>query len=136
MVGKGDTIYIIYDDECPFCRSYCQLVRLRDAVGRVELVDARQPSVLMDEVTALGLDIDRGMVVKVGEQVFYGADAIHKLALLSTRSGLFNRLTYWMFQSKAVTSVLYPFLRDCRNLALWLMGVPMIKNLEKRCSKP
>lgn len=130
-MSERDVVYVLYDDECPFCRNYCQLVRVRDAVGRLELVDARQSSALMDEVTGLGLDIDRGMVVKMGDEIFYGADAIHILALLGTRSGVFNRCAYWIFQSKRVTSVLYPFLRECRNMALWLMGIPMIKNLEK-----
>lgn len=130
-MNKDNVIYVVYDDECPFCRRYCQLVRIRGAVGRLALVDARQPSALMDDITAQGLDIDRGMVVKMGEDIFYGADAIHILALLGTQSGVFNRCMYWMFRSKAVTSVLYPFLRNCRNMALWFMRVPMIKNLEK-----
>ncbi len=131
IMSKHDTIYVVYDDECPFCRNYCQLVRIRESVGTLELVDARQPSDFMDKITAKGLDIDRGMVVKMGDDIYYGSDAIYMLALLSTKSGIFNRFTHWLFQSKKVTSILYPFFRDCRNLALWLMGIPMIRNLEK-----
>ena len=130
-MSERNTIYVIYDDKCPFCRNYCQLVRIRDAVGTLKLIDARQPSSFMDEITAKGLDIDCGMVVKIGDDIHYGSDAIHILALFGTQSGAFNRLTHWLFQSKKMTSILYPFLRNARNLALWLMGVPMIKNLEK-----
>ncbi len=129
MTHKNSTVYVVYDDKCPFCRNYCQAVRLQKAAGTLKLVDARQPSPLMDEITAKGLDIDHGMVVKIGDHLYYGADAIHILALLSTRSGVFNRAAYWIFQSKSVTAVLYPVLRDCRNLALRLMGIPLIKNL-------
>lgn len=132
MKSSIATVYVVYDGECPFCRNYCELVRIRDAVGKLELVDARQPSVLMSEITALGLDIDRGMVVKIGEDIYYGSDAIHILALLSTQSGIFNRCNYWLFQSQKLSSVFYPLLRDCRNLALWLMGIPMINNLGGR----
>lgn len=32
---------VIYDGECPFCRSYVSLMALRDRVGQVDLVDAR-----------------------------------------------------------------------------------------------
>lgn len=124
-------IYLVYDHDCPFCRNYCQLVKLRETVGRLELVDARKPSALMDEITSKGLDIDRGMVLRIGDDLYYGSDAIHILALLSTKSGLFNRLNYWIFKSQKVSRVLYPLLRDCRNLALKIMGIPLIKNLEK-----
>lgn len=131
MVSKQDTVYVIYDDMCPFCRRYCQLVRIREAVGSLVLIDARKPSTFMDEITAKGYDIDRGMVVKVSDDMYYGSDAIHVLALFSTRSGVFNRTTHWVFQSKTVASILYPILRDCRNFALWLMRIPLIKNLDK-----
>lgn len=127
---KSNTVYIIYDNECPLCRNYCRLVRIRDAVGTLKLINARKPSALMNEITAHGLDIDRGMVVKIENDIYYGSDAIHIMALLSTKSGIFNRLTYWLFQSKRITSTLYPLLRECRKLILWLIGVSMIKNLD------
>jgi hypothetical protein len=38
------------------------------------------------------LDIDQGMVLKMGDRLYYGSDAIHALALISSRSGIFNRL--------------------------------------------
>lgn len=129
-MNDSDIIYVVYDDECPFCRNYCRLLRIRDVATDLELIDARQPSAIMDDITAKGLDIDRGMVVKIGSDIYYGAEAIHILALLSTRSDVFNRFTHWLFKSKKVASFLYPVLRDCRNLALWLMRIPMIKNLE------
>jgi predicted DCC family thiol-disulfide oxidoreductase YuxK len=124
-------VYVVYDDQCPFCRNYCQLIRVRRAVGRLRLVDAREPSALMDEINALGLDIDQGMVVKIGAQIHYGADAIHILALLSTKSGAFNRLNSWLFTSQKFSAFLYPVLRNCRNLALKLMGIPFVHNLKQ-----
>jgi hypothetical protein len=53
------------------------------------------------------------------------------LALLSTRSGDFNRLNYWLFRSKRVSALLYPLLRACRNLVLRLMGRSRIDNLDQ-----
>ncbi len=128
----SDTVYVVYDDQCPFCRNYCKLIRLREAAGRLQLVDARQPSPLMDKITAYGLDIDQGMVVKIGTDMYYGAEAIHVLALLSTKSGIFNRICYWLFKSKKMASFLYPALRNCRNLALKLMGIPLVNNLQQK----
>ena len=84
----------------------------------------------MDEITAAGLDIDQGMVLKVGDKLYYGADAIHSLSLMSTRSGLFNRLSYYFFRSEKVSAVSYPVLRSCRNLLLKFLRKSKINNLE------
>ena len=123
-------ILLVYDKECPACNAYCQIVRIRESVGELKIIDARERSDVMDEITAKGLDIDQGMVLKMGDQLYYGSDAIHALALISSRSGVFNRFNYWTFKSKAVSSWLYPFLRLCRNLLLKVLGKTKINNLE------
>ena len=122
-------VQIVYDGECPFCNNYCKLIRIKETTGDVELVDARAGSDIMKEITALGMDIDDGMVVKINDQIYYGADAINMLSLISSRSGLFNRLNYHMFKSKKISKILYPILRDCRNVALWILGKSRIDNL-------
>lgn len=122
-------VLLVYDKQCPFCDYYCSLVRLRESVGQLRLVDARVPSDVMQEITDKGLDIDQGMVLKVGDQLYYGADAVHALALLGTRSGWFNRLNYWVFSSAVAARALYPLLRSCRNLFLHFLGRSRINNL-------
>lgn len=113
---------IIYDGECPFCSAYARLLRLREAVGPVELVDARKGGLVVDEVVAAGLDLDEGMVLKF-EGVFYHGDAcLNRLALMSTGSGVFNRIVATVFSRPAVSRFAYPLLRGCRNLALALLG--------------
>lgn len=125
-----EQILLVYDKQCPLCDSYCQLVRIRQSAGELTIVDAREKSAIMDEITAQGLDIDQGMVLKMGDQLFYGADAIHALALISSRSGLFNRFNYWLFKSRTLSRLLYPLLRFFRNLLLKLLGKTRINNLE------
>jgi predicted DCC family thiol-disulfide oxidoreductase YuxK len=122
-------ILLVYDKQCPACDYYCNLVRIREAAGELMLVDAREGGPVMDEITAAGLDIDQGMVLKVGGTLYYGADAIHMLSLLGTNSGLFNRVTHWSFRYRPVARVLYPLLRACRNLLLKLLGRTKINNL-------
>ncbi len=117
------------DWECPACDTYCGLVRIPRSIGTLRLVNAREPSALIDEITQAGFDIDQGMVVKMGEQLYYGAEAIHILALLSSRSDVFNNLTYYAFRSDTLSRILYPGLRTCRNLLLKLMGKTKINNL-------
>lgn len=123
------TIFVIYDKQCPVCDAYCQLVRIRESVGDLEIVDARENSAVMQEISARGWDIDQGMVLKIGEQLYYGADAIHALALLSSRSGVFNEINYRIFSSKKAAALFYPVLRSFRNVLLKALGKTKINNL-------
>jgi predicted DCC family thiol-disulfide oxidoreductase YuxK len=126
-----EEILLVYDKECPACNSYCQIARIRESVGKLKIVDAREDSEVLREITAKGLDIDQGMVLKMGGQLYYGSDAIHMLALISSRSGIFNRVNYWIFKSKCLSRIIYPILRFCRDLLLKLLGKTKINNLNK-----
>ena len=95
------------------------------------LVNARDQSDVLKEITEMGWDIDQGMVLKMGEELYYGSDAIHVLALISSRSGIFNRITYWAFKSKTISKWIYPILRFFRNMLLKILGRTKINNLNK-----
>ena len=125
-----EEILLVYDRECPACNAYCQVVRIRESVGDLRIVDARENSEVMNEITAQGLDIDQGMVLKMGDRLYYGADAIYTLASIGSRSGVFNRLNYWIFKSKIASSILYPLLRFLRNWMLKMLGKTKINNLD------
>ena len=121
--------WLVYDGECPVCKTYCKYIRIRAAVGNLQLVDARQPSALMDDITAAGLDIDQGMVLKFKDVMYYGPDAIHMLTLLSTPSGIFNRFNYYVFSTKVGAKIFYPIGKAFRTLLLKLLGIKYIGNL-------
>jgi predicted DCC family thiol-disulfide oxidoreductase YuxK len=121
-MAKTQGATIVYDGDCPFCSRYVKLVRLREALGRVDLVNAREGGPLVDEVRRAGLDLDEGMVLKLGDRFYHGAACIHMLAVLSTSSGLFNRVTGTLFRSPATARCLYPLLRAGRNATLALLG--------------
>jgi predicted DCC family thiol-disulfide oxidoreductase YuxK len=124
-----EEIVLIYDKECPACNNYCQVIRVREDVGNLKIINARESSTIRDEITAMGLDLDQGMVLKMGEKLYYGSDAIHALALISSRSGIFNRINYWIFRSKTLSAVVYPLLRSCRNFLLKILVKSKINNL-------
>jgi predicted DCC family thiol-disulfide oxidoreductase YuxK len=127
---SNNEIWLVYDGECPVCNTYCQYIRIKEAVGTLHLVDARKPSAIMDEITAAGLDIDQGMVVKFKNVIYYGADAIHMLTLLSTPSGVFNRINYVIFSTKIGANLFYPLGKAFRNLVLKVLGIQYIENLK------
>ena len=117
---------LIYDGDCPFCRRYVQLVRLRKAVGDIVLVDARAGGPAVERARAEGFDLDEGMVLYLGEAAYHGADCLNRLALMSSRSDLFNRLTAGLFSRPRVARVAYPVLRAGRNAVLRLLGRPRL----------
>lgn len=118
----GETAYLIYDGECPFCTRYARLTRLRATLGELRIVNARDGGPQVDAVKARGLEIDAGMVLRIDDRFYHGADCLHRLALLSSRSGLFNRLTYAVFRHERLARFLYPILRAGRNLVLKMLG--------------
>jgi predicted DCC family thiol-disulfide oxidoreductase YuxK len=118
------TARVIYDGDCPFCSEYVRLVRFRENVGQVELVNAREHPALTHEYAAQGYDLDQGMLLELDGQRYFGADCIERMALLSTDFGTFNRLNKFVFRHKALARVLYPVLRAGRNAYLRLTGVP------------
>ena len=89
---------LVYDKQCPACDYYCQLVRINETVASLTLIDARQNDPIMEKITAQGFDIDQGMVLVIDDTLYYGADAIQALALMSSQSGIFNRLNYQIFK--------------------------------------
>src|ERR1700761_402142 len=91
--AKGDVWYV-YDGECPLCRTAARALRIREAVGQLHLINAREERdhPVMKEINARGLDIDKGSVVKFGGQFYHGSDCVMIMALLSSRAGWFNRM--------------------------------------------
>ena len=43
-------ILLVYDKECPACGYYCNIVNIRDSVGELVLVDARESSDILPEI--------------------------------------------------------------------------------------
>ena len=117
----GTETILIYDGDCPFCSNYIRLVKLREAVGPIRLINARDGGPEVREATRQGFDLNEGMLFVLNGHHYHGADCINRLALLSTGSGLFNGITAAAFRSPALSRALYPVLRAGRNLTLRLL---------------
>jgi predicted DCC family thiol-disulfide oxidoreductase YuxK len=114
--------YILYDGDCPFCRNYVLMQRLRQAIGPVRLVNAREGGAEVEAATRAGLDLDQGMVLSYDGRLYHGDACMNMLALLSDDRRLRARLLNWLFSSSRRSSLLYPVLRAGRNLTLRLLA--------------
>lgn len=126
-MSPGTGNYLVYDGECPFCSQYVKVFRLKEAIGPVTLVDARQGGDVVDDVASRGYDLDEGMVMILGDEYYYGADCVHKVAMLSTESGLFNRINGFVFKHRRLANCLYPILKLGRRIVLTVLGRDKIK---------
>ena len=113
---------LVYDGDCPLCRRYVDLLRLRDSVGEVELVSARSQHPVVRVLVAEGYDLNEGIVFVEQERVYFGAACMSRLALLSSPIGFFNRVNRTVFRSPRICAALYPVLKSGRRVLLWLLG--------------
>ena len=127
--SSDDESGLVYDWQCPACNLYCRLLCIGESGGQFRLLNARDNPDVMKEITTRGFDIDQGMILKLDDNLYYGADAIHKLALIGSPSTVFNRFNIWMFRSRRRSELLYPVLRTCRNFLLKLLRRTKINNL-------
>lgn len=118
----SSTIWIVYDGECPFCTNYVKYMKLKQSLGPVQLVNARAGGEVVARVVAEGYDLNEGMALVDGETIHHGAACMNRLALMSTRSDMLNRINASIFRSPTLSRVLYPVLRAGRNATLFLMG--------------
>ncbi len=120
-------IAIIYDGQCPVCSYYVKGVRLAKAGGNLRLQDARERTPEILALKAAGYDLNQGMVVKVDGEIYFGADGMQVLSLMSSPVSLLNRGLFLVFRSPALGRSVYPVLRSLRLLLLKLLGRPPIE---------
>ena len=123
-----EDVWVVYDQECPFCSRYVLMYQLREQGRRVHLIDARSDHPLVAAVRLQNLDLNEGMVVRWRGQFHYGAEAMHLLALLGSNRTVFNRFNQAIFSNPALARVLYPWLVRGRKLTLRLLGRKLINN--------
>lgn len=116
--AAGPGVEIYYDGECPLCAAYVRMLNLREAVGRVELIDARSGDPRLTELRAAGLDPEEGMILNHGGRLHHGAEAMRMLSILSASGGPLRAL----MRSPRRAALFYPVLRAGRRLLLRLMG--------------
>jgi predicted DCC family thiol-disulfide oxidoreductase YuxK len=124
MSEKGARL--IYDGDCIFCGAYVRLLSLREAVGPVELIDARSGDPRLRAYQSAGYDLNEGMLFEYSGTVYFGADAMNVLAILSTPVKTFNRINGALLSKRHVARVFYPIFKFCRTITLKLRGIPKI----------
>ena len=90
------------------------------------LLDGALERRLVSELIDAGIDLDEGMVVKIGETVSHGDEAVQKIALMTGKRRLFNRLNYLIFRDSWRSKLIYPILKAGRKAFIKMIGRRMI----------
>jgi Uncharacterized protein conserved in bacteria len=125
-----DTAIIIYDGDCIFCQNYVRLVRLREVIGQVRLIDARSGDPIVANYQRKGYDLNEGMLFIYRGNVYHGSDAVHVLGGLSSPVSFFNRVNRAVFSNRALATALYPLLKLGRRATLLIRGKGLIHTAE------
>jgi predicted DCC family thiol-disulfide oxidoreductase YuxK len=123
--AEADTIQLIYDGGCPFCRTFAALSERRGGLSQLRIVDGRAESELRRQLKRRGFDLASGAVLMEGERCWHGAEAVQRLCgQLRPSSRLLSLLTV-VFGADQRSRRLYPLLLAARRGALALRGLPL-----------
>lgn len=112
---------LVYDGQCPFCARYVKLLRIREQLS-LQLIDAREGGEVVQAIVERGYDLNEGLALRIGGEIYHGDECMQVLAMLSTPISAFNRLNRWVFLQPSLARIVYPILRAGRNLTLRLLG--------------
>lgn len=119
--------FLLYDGECPACRAYVAIARLRQLWPDLRILDARQEPELVSELRGQGYEINEGFVLSLGGRIYFGPEATRVIgergrSLGSVRSAILGAIGTAPWSRR-----LYPWLNRCRKLLLAALGRSLIR---------
>lgn len=118
--------YLLYDGECPACRSYIAIAQLKRSHPDLRILDARREPALVAELRQRGYEINDGMVVNLDGRIYYGANATRLIAELGRNNGALRRAALHAVGGTRWSGWLYPKLNGMRQLLLKGLGRKLI----------
>ena len=119
--------YLLYDGDCPACRSYLAISRLRQLKPDLAVLDARHEPHLVGELRRRGYEINEGMVLALDGRIFFAAEVTRLIALFGEPNPRGRRLLLWTIGAAPWSLRLYPLLNRGRQFLLKLLGRPLIR---------
>jgi predicted DCC family thiol-disulfide oxidoreductase YuxK len=119
--SSNDTFVVIYDGDCPFCRSYVAYSALSQRFARLDLIDARTDPELQLTYRSLGYDLNEGMVVIENGLIFHGSRAMERIAYHTRGNRRGNALLARVMFDSRTAEKLYGVLSVGRSIVLKIL---------------
>jgi predicted DCC family thiol-disulfide oxidoreductase YuxK len=117
---------ILYDGDCIYCQKYTEFVRIRQSLGSVVMEDLRKHPSIIKMLRENNIEPNEGMLFVTEDKFYWGSDAIHALAQVSTHSGVLNRLQKTILGNRNLSRLFYPLMKIGRRVTLFLRGKRLI----------
>tara|TARA_A100001015_G_scaffold317123_2_gene433219 strand:+ start:272 stop:655 length:384 start_codon:yes stop_codon:yes gene_type:complete len=118
--------FILYDGECPFCKSFILLMNLRKNIPDIEILNARDMHGLVVNFREQGMEINDGMIMRLNGTTFFGDEVLIVISDLGRGEGFGFKLVRAVFKHEVVAKNLYPILVNCRAVFFRLIRKKMI----------
>lgn len=116
---------IYYDGECPVCSRYVLMSQLKKKFN-VRLFNLREHPEQVKSFWELGYDVDKGMLIEIKGEYFFGADAIYIMSYYGEANSPLGFMMHSYFKRRALAGITYPLLRFGRNVLLKILGLKKI----------
>jgi predicted DCC family thiol-disulfide oxidoreductase YuxK len=119
--------YLLYDGECPACRSYVALARLRQHFPGIRVLDARAEPERVAALRRRGFEINDGMVLYLDGVIHFGPEATRMIGVMERPvAALAPRLALAFIGTAPWSRRLYSLLNAARQVLLRLLGRKLI----------
>lgn len=119
--------FLLYDGECPACRSYVAIARLRQLWPDLRILDARKEPELVAELRAKGYEINEGFVLSLGGTLYFGPEATRVIGEHGRSHGPARSAVLGAIGTAPWSRRLYPWLNRGRQLILAVLGRSLIR---------
>jgi predicted DCC family thiol-disulfide oxidoreductase YuxK len=126
---------IYYDGECPFCTRYVFMLKLREVVGKVDLISLRSQDPRALKILSSGINVNKGFVIEYEDKLYFGGDAFYLINSLVTHDGKLGKIKNLIFSNKKISGFLYKTLTYLRYILLFFIGGTLIDQGEHLKSK-
>lgn len=135
-MNQSAALTFVYDGDCPICTNAAQALQMKKSYGAMVLINAREAlsHPIVQDISRRGFDLDEGMVIYADNQFFYGRDALNFMARHGTASNPFMVFCKSLFWSRALASLIYPWMRGTRNWLLRRKNIGRIDNLNLKAA--
>ena len=113
-----ETIILYYDEICPFCNNYAQVLKLKEQF-KIELKDI---NISTDEIASLSknINIEDGFIIVYKNTYYQGARALQFLDSVVEKKTFLGKLHFLFKYDNFFSNTLYKILLILRKVALFI----------------
>lgn len=116
-------LIVIYDGECPVCKSLTLYSQLNEAFNSLDLINAREIKRLVSELKSkYHIDINQGILVLLDDELYFGGEALKIIGLNSRKDDFKGKVINRIFKHEFISVNLYPMWKFLRSVLLVLLG--------------